>query len=121
MNCSGEPVAAAPGARSGYVSAVGSATVMPAVGDVSAAEMSIAVLVRIVRICAGVSEESADLISAAMAAACGAAADVPENGVSKLPTPVTDTPSAAVMSGLSSTCPPVDDTSPGVIAVPSAR
>ncbi len=56
--------------------------------------------------------------SAAMAAACGAAADVPQNvakpGVSVV------TQSAAAMSGLSRTSPPVASRFPGVMAVPSA-
>ncbi len=51
-------------------------------------------------------------------AACGAAAEVPKNEVK----PVTEvaTPSAAVMSGLLKICPPVEETFPGVIAVPFA-
>src|SRR5262252_7203763 len=61
----------------------------------------------------------ADWISAAMAAACGAAADVPKNGFENPPAPVTETPSAAVISGLRRTCPPVDETFPGVSAAPA--
>src|SRR5262244_896503 len=60
----------------------------------------------------------ADNTSAAIAAACGAAADVPKNVVGKPPDPVTETPSAAAMSGFSSVCPPVDERLPGVIAEP---
>ena len=82
--------------------------------------MSIAVLTRVVRICAGVSRGFADLTRAAIAPACGAAADVPKNGFEKPPTPVTATPSAAVTSGLFNTCPPVDEKLPPVIALPSA-
>src|SRR5215813_639982 len=52
-----------------------------------------------------------------MAAACGAAAEVPKNGLGKPPTPVTVTPSAAVMSGFCSRVPPVAEKSPGVIGV----
>jgi hypothetical protein len=57
-------------------------------------------------------------ISAAIAAACGAAADVPKNGA-KPGTPVL-TPSAAVTSGFWRTMPPVELKSPGVNGVPSA-
>src|SRR5258708_491464 len=82
--------------------------------------MSSAVLVRIERISAAVKDGFADFTSAAIAAACGAAAEVPKNGLGNPPTPVTLTPSAAVMSGFCSTWPPVEDTFPGVIGVPSA-
>ena len=58
-----------------------------------------AVLVNAVLTCAAVNEGLADFNSAAIAPACGAAADVPEKVVGKPPTPVTDTLSAAVMSG----------------------
>ena len=84
-----------------------------------AASMSIAVEVSAVRICAGVSVPLADLSSAAIAAACGAEADVPKNGDGKPPTPVTLTPSAAVMSGFWRTSPPVEERL-AVYGVPSA-
>ena len=54
----------------------------------------------------------------AIAAAWGAAALVPEEGEKPLTEVVT--PSAAVMSGLLRTAPPVDEKFPGVIGVPSA-
>ena len=79
--------------------------------------MSIAVLVSTVFICAGVKAGLAALINEAIAAACGAAADVPKNGLGNPPAPETDTPSAAVMSGFCKIVPPVDETSPGVIGV----
>src|SRR6266852_215001 len=82
--------------------------------------MSIAVLVSVVFIWAGVREGLADLTRAATAAALGAAAEVPKKGLGNPPTPVTDTPSAAVISGLFNVVPPVEDKSPGVIAVESA-
>src|SRR5438309_2052029 len=80
--------------------------------------MSIAVLVSTVFICAGVKAGLAALIKAAMAAACGAAADVPKNGLGNPPAPETLTPSAAVISGFCNSRPPVDDRFPGVIAAP---
>ncbi len=43
-----------------------------------------------------------------------------KKGLPKPPTPVTETPSAAVMSGLFNTVPPVEEKFPGVIAVESA-
>ena len=46
------------------------------------------------------SDGRASRSSAATAATCGAAALVPKNGVTKLPLPVTRTPSTAVRSGL---------------------
>jgi len=67
--------------------------------SVPAPSMSIAVLVRSVLICALVRFGKPDLISAAIAPACGAAADVPVKVVGNPPTPVTETRSAAVMSG----------------------
>src|SRR5947199_5275706 len=82
--------------------------------------MSIALVSSAARICAAVNAGFADLISAAIAAACGAAADVPKNGLGNPPTPDTDTPSAAVISGFDSTVPPVDEKFPGVRGVPSA-
>src|SRR3989442_1128560 len=84
-----------------------------------AASMSIAPFTSAVWIWAGVNDGFADFTRAAMAAACGAAADVPKNGLGKPPTPVTETPSAAVISGLFRTCPPVDEKLPTVIALPS--
>ena len=66
--------------------------------------------------CAG--PPAASTISAAIAAACGAAAEVPLNGPN--PGVAVDTPSAAAISGVSSTFPPVAEKSPGVTAVPSA-
>jgi hypothetical protein len=64
---------------------------------------------------------ASDFSSAAIAAACGAAADVPKNGFN----PEFDgnevvTPSAAAMSGFCRNTPPVEETLPGVIVVPSA-
>src|SRR5215510_9801129 len=82
--------------------------------------MSIALLVSAARICSGVKDGFADLSKPAIAAACGAAAEVPKNGLGNPPTPVTETPSAAVMSGFWRRRPPVAETSPGVISVPSA-
>src|ERR1044072_9494648 len=82
-----------------------------------AASMSMAVEISAVRICAGVKAGFADLTSAAIAPAWGAAAEVPKNGLGNPPTPVTDVPSAAVMSGFWRSTPPVDETLPGVIGV----
>src|SRR2546425_10631880 len=82
--------------------------------------MSSAVLVRIDRIWAAVSDGFADFTSAAIAAACGAAADVPKNVVGNPPTPVTLTPSAAVMSGFWRTRPPFEEKLPAVYGVPFA-
>ena len=48
---------------------------------------------------AGPMPGSTSLSSAAIAAACGADAEVPKNGVTKL-TPVTEVPSVAVVFGL---------------------
>jgi hypothetical protein len=59
-----------------------------------------------------------DLTSAAIAAAWGAAADVPKKGLK--PGAAQLTPSAAVTSGFWKTCPPVEEKLPGVIAVPLA-
>src|SRR5262249_56553183 len=67
----------------------------------------------------GAAAGSADWSSGAMAAACGAAAEVPKNRVGNPPTPVTITPSAAVMSGFWRNRPPVEEKSPGVIAAPA--
>src|SRR5215510_7068505 len=61
-----------------------------------------------------------DLISAAMPAACGAAAEVPKNGLK--PDVRVVTPSAAAISGLTNVVPPLvaNRKLPGVIAVPFA-
>ncbi len=80
--------------------------------------MSIAVDVRTAVICAGVRLGFSDLTSAAMAPACGAAADVPKNGLN--PGAAQETPSAAVTSGCWMIWPPVEEKSPGVIAELSA-
>jgi hypothetical protein len=48
----------------------------------------------------------ADLSSAAIAPHKVLAAEVPKNGLRKRPTPVTETPSAAVMSGFCLSKPP---------------
>ncbi len=79
--------------------------------------MSIAVPVSAERTSAGLMPGLPDRISAAIAAACGADAEVPKNG-SKPGTEVL-TPSAAVMSGFCRTNPPVEVRLPGVISVPS--
>ena len=68
--------------------------------------------------CACVAAGAADFTSAAIAPACGAAAEVPKNGLN--PCAPQRTPSAAVKSGFCCTSPPVADTSPGVIGVESA-
>src|SRR2546425_332317 len=71
-----------------------------------------------------VRDNFADLMSAASAAACGAAADVPKKqrpieaphaaaGRPKPPAPETETPSAAVISGFCNSCPPVDHATAG--------
>src|SRR5258706_14899516 len=67
--------------------------------------MSSAAPVIAARNCADVQPGKACFTSAAIAAACGAAADVPKNGLKS--GAEVDTPSAAVMSGLLSTTPPV--------------
>src|ERR1700683_2041 len=84
--------------------------------------MSNAVVVRIVRICAWVRVGFADFNKAAIAAACGAAAEVPKKARSSPVFMVVETPSAAVMSGLARTCPPFAPNVrlPGVIGEPSA-
>src|SRR5262245_12703941 len=71
------------------------------------------------RIWLELSEEFADFTRAAIAAACGAAADVPKKKVGNPPAPVTETPSAAVRSGLFRSCPPEEVKLPGVNGVPS--
>src|SRR6185295_12337440 len=93
----------------------------PVVRSTPAVSMSIAEPVSLVLICAGVRVGKADFNRPAIAAACGAAAEVPKKVVGKPPTPVTDTPSAAVMSGFWRKVPPVDEKLPGVIAVPFSR
>src|SRR6266853_437628 len=81
-----------------------------------------AVLVKIVLNCAGVSEGFADFRTAAIAPAFGAAADVPKNTGSGKVSSAIVTPSAAVISGLLRTTPPLllKSTLPGVTAEPSA-
>src|SRR5947207_11097174 len=62
-------------------------------------------------------------MSAAIAAACGAAAEVPKKcpGTGGMnPTPEVIMPSAAVMSGFCLTSPPLDEKLPGVIGELSA-
>jgi hypothetical protein len=58
-----------------------------------------------------------DSIKAAIAAACGAAAEVPKKGLK--PAVAVETPSAAVRSGFSRSWPPVERKLPGVMALPS--
>ena len=84
-----------------------------------AASISSVVEVKTVRICAVVSEGLADFTRAAIAPACGAAAEVPQNG--SKPGVEVCTQSAAVMSGFWRTAPPVDEKFPGVMAVPLAK
>src|SRR5260370_40035961 len=70
--------------------------------------ISTVLVVRIVLTCAVVKEGFADLINAAIAPACGAAAEVPKNGFKPPPAGnVVETPSAAVTSGLFRTVPPL--------------
>src|SRR5262245_66498905 len=79
----------------------------PALRSVLAASMSIALPTRADRIWAGVLVGRAPLIRAATAPACGAAAEVPKNGVRPEPGgSVVDTPSAALTSGLARVLPP---------------
>src|SRR4051812_23004853 len=92
----------------------------PESGSGPAAPMSTAVAVNNVRICAAVNAGLADLSRPAIAAACGAAADVPKNDDGNPPTPVTLTPSAAVMSGFCRSTPPVEERFPAVYGEPSA-
>src|SRR5580765_7806633 len=83
--------------------------------------MSIAELVKALRMSAWVNAGLEDLTSAATEAAEGAAADVPKNGFKPEPAgKVVCTPSAPVISGLLRTVPPVDEKFPGVIGDPSA-
>src|SRR5258708_31909093 len=79
-----------------------------------AAMMSIAVLVRADRICDGLRLALYDLSSAAIAAACGAAAEVPAKGANPGTSVVTS--SAAVISGFRRTAPPVAEHLPGGIS-----
>src|SRR5262245_29978520 len=81
---------------------------------------SIAVDVKAAEICDAVWVRLRDFTSPAIAAACGAAADVPKNGSKGVPVRLVVTPSAAVTSGFCSTTPPLDDTFPGVSAAPDA-
>jgi hypothetical protein len=83
-----------------------------------AASMSIALLIRNERIWACVKAGLTDLTSAAIAPACGAAAEVPKNGLN--PGAAVLTPSAAVRSGFWIITPPPARKFPGVIALPSA-
>src|SRR5436190_8210301 len=78
--------------------------------------MSIAVEVMAADTWAAVMARFLDFTRPAIAAACGAAAEVPKNEVN--PGTLVLTPSAAVISGLASTKPPLEPTLPGVIAVP---
>src|SRR6266705_1327642 len=80
--------------------------------------LSRAVLIRIWRICVFVKPGLAALTRAAMAATCGAAADVPKNG--RNPGVLALTPSAAVTSGFCRVVPPLvpNRRFPGVMAVP---
>src|ERR1019366_7979118 len=80
--------------------------------------MSKLVVVKRVRIWDGVRAGLYDFSSAAMAAACGAAAEVPKKGVNAARS--VDTPSAAAISGFCRTAPPEAEKLPGVIGVPSA-
>src|SRR3954463_6221398 len=80
--------------------------------------MSIAVAIRCVDTCAALCDGLIDFTSAAMAPACGAAADVPKKVAN--PDALVETPSAAVRSGLARTMPPLADRLPGVSAAPAA-
>ena len=82
------------------------------------ASMSSAVVFMAARTCARVSAGLLPLISAAMAAAVGAAAEVPQNGMK--PGVEVDPQSAAAMSTLFSVVPPLvpNRKLPGVMAVP---
>ena len=82
------------------------------------ASMSRAVSARISPRSSGLSDGFFDSIKAATAAACAAEAEVPKK-VSN-PGVAVDTLSAAARSGFSRSVPPVEETSPGVIAVPAA-
>src|SRR5262249_34193425 len=80
-----------------------------------AASISSAEDVSPVRTWAGVSAKLDDNNRPAIAAACGAAAEVPKNGLN--PGVATATPSAAAMSGFCRKRPPVEETLPGVISL----
>ena len=86
----------------------------PPAASISSADPRSAVLIWVL-----VNPVFADLMSPAMAAACGAAAEVPQNG-SKPPTNEC-VQSAAVRSTLASVVPPLvpNKTFPGVIAAPA--
>ena len=96
------------------------ASTMPAPESLSNpdASMSSAELNIIVRMPAEVVATPCSISRAAMAARCGADADVPKKG--SKPGVAVDTPSAPVTSGLGRTAPPVDEKLPGVMGVPSA-
>src|SRR5262245_14563401 len=83
------------------------------------ASISMAVLVSARRILFGVNLGLADLSNAAMAAACGAEAEVPKNDPN--PGTLVATPSAAVTSGFLRTSPPLllNNSLPGVMGEPS--
>ena len=83
------------------------------------AMMSRAEALRAVWICEAFSDGRADFTSAAIAAACGAAADVPQNGLLN-PGVLEGVQSAAAKSGFCSNVPPLVEKSrfPGVIGVP---
>ncbi len=83
-----------------------------------AASMSRADALSAARIWAGVGVGLNERSRAAMAAAWGAAAEVPKNGLKPGIAAEEVTPSAAVMSGFWRTVPPVDEKFPGVIGVP---
>jgi hypothetical protein len=94
----GAAVRKARGAAPMASSAAGAMTMpAPLSRSTPAASMSMAEARRPLRSWAGVNVGTADFINAAIAAACGAAAEVPTNGAK----PGTDvlTPSAAVRSG----------------------
>ena len=100
----------------------GGAMAMPAPESRSApvASMSSAMLAIAVRSCAWVTlpgPPAPSSTSAAIAAACGAAADVPQN--LENPGVAVVTQEAAARSGLLRSLPPVDVKFPAVIAVPS--
>ena len=82
------------------------------------ASISRAVFLKACRASAMVRPGLPESINAAMAAAWGAEAEVPQNG--KKPGVAVFTQSAAVISGLARTMPPVALRLPGVMAVPLA-
>jgi hypothetical protein len=83
-----------------------------------AASISIAVFASAFRVWAVVRLELLCSSKTAIAAACGAAADVPKNGLK--PGVAVLTPSAAVTSGFCRIAPPLEEKFPAVIGVPSA-